>query len=477
MTKKKICLVVPNFEWSGRPANTLYSFFPYGVSLLAAVLEKDYMVSIIDANIGHMTQLELEAAIRKENPWAVGVSVFADMFSQSGHTVTAIVKKINPEIITVMGGAYVTTNPKRVLKDANVDYIIIGEGEISLPGLFNALAAEWFTALPAGAYGPDDEETALFERGSIPEDLDSLPFPAYHLLDFEIYNQNINQRFMSAAVTPPYARIITSRGCPQRCIFCQIDAIAGRKFRARSASSVLKEIQWLKDNYHIKSLIVDDDNFFVSKKRAVEVLQGMIDQQFNIEWKILNAAVFHIDDEIMALLHQSGCDYLSISIESGVERVLKEIIKKPAIDFIHVRHVVNKAREYGMFTAANFVIGFPGESWNEIRDTIRCAEELDLDYIRIFVATPQPNTELYRLAMDTHSLIEGFNPEDIEWKKGWIATDQFVPRDLQILRAYEWDRINFSLPQKRERIARHLGMSLEELWELRKSTLAQAIVD
>lgn len=474
--KQMVCLIIPNFEWSERPTNTLYSFFPYGMCVLAAVLEKDYEVVIVDANIDKLSPEGLEDVIREINPWVVGISIFADIFAQSGHKAAAIVKTVNSNIPTIMGGAYVTTNPTRVLEDKNVDYIVVGEGECSFVELLKQLQQSVHPVkLPQGIYEFVNQPNAAFERGPTLDDLDQLPLPAYHLLDFDKYNRNINTRFMSASVTLPYARIITSRGCPQQCIFCQIDAICGRKFRARSAESILTEIEWLRNKYHIKSLIVDDDNFFVIKKRAVDIMQGLIDRKLTLEWKILNAAVFHIDDEIMELLHNSGCNYLSFSIESGVERVLKEIIKKPAINLKHVAHIVEKAREYGMFTAANFVIGFPGETWNEIRETLKRAEDMNIDYIRIFIATPQPNTELFRLAMETNSLVDGFDPRDIEWKKGWIQTSEFKPRDLQILRAYEWDRINFSSPEKREKIAKHLGMSMEELSELRKMTLEQAL--
>lgn len=265
----------------------------------------------------------------------------------------------------------------------------------------------------------------------------------------------------------PYARILTSRGCPYNCCFCQVDKIAGRKFRPRRAKHVLKEIDWLINEYNVKSLIFDDDNLLTDRQRAVEIFEGL--EKYKIPWKMAATAAFLLDDELIELMGRSGCIYADIAVESGTERVLHDIIHKP-LKLEKVRAVTAKLRRENIYVAANFIIGFPGETWEEIRQTIKFAEDLNADYIKLFNAIPLPGTRLYQMAKEQNALIEGYDVANVNWRNGSIETDEFTPCDMSILRAYEWDRINFSSYEKRKRTADMMGISVQELDEIRKNT-------
>ena len=151
-------------------------------------------------------------------------------------------------------------------------------------------------------------------------------------------------------------------------------------------------------------------------------------------------------------------------------------LKKP-LDLEHVKQIIKLIKKYDIDLAANFIIGFPGETWEEIRQTIKFAEEIDIDYIKLFIATPCPNTELYRIAKEKNYLRDGFSFKQHLWTDGWIDTPEFRHQDLKILRAYEWDRINFSKPEKKKKIAAMMGITEERLDEIRKDTLRRANPD
>jgi radical SAM superfamily enzyme YgiQ (UPF0313 family) len=244
----------------------------------------------------------------------------------------------------------------------------------------------------------------------------------------------------------------------------------GRRFRARSVDNVLKEIEWLRQEYGVSALIFDDDNLYTNTERARGIFQGMIDRHLEMPWSSISVAVFRLDEELLKTMAQSGCGYIDIAIESGAERVLKEVIRKP-VDLEHAKNMVRFARGLGIYVAANFIVGFPTETWDEIRATVRFAEELDADYAKVFAAVPLRKTKLWALCEKEKCFKKGFSESGVRWSAGQIETKDFTANDLTILRAYEWDRINFSDPQKRRRTAEMMGISEDELLEIRRRTL------
>ena len=304
--------------------------------------------------------------------------------------------------------------------------------------------------------------------------LDDLPLPAYHLIDYSKYANSAFRKSVDSPRIFPYARIITSRGCPCGCIFCQVEGITGKKFRYRSAENVLAEIEWLKKEYNIKSLIFDDDNLFLNKKRIKNILQGMIDKNLVMPWLPIATAIFALDEQLIKLMKASGCEYIDVAIESGCERVLKNIIKKP-LDLKHAKNMVRAAKREGIYVTANFIIGFPTETWDEIRQTIKFAEDIDVDYVKLFSAIPLRNTKLWDLCEKEGIFKKGFRESDVRWSTGQIETDEFKANDLSILRAYEWERINFTDVKKRLRTAEVMGLTEEELLKIRRKTLTGLI--
>jgi radical SAM superfamily enzyme YgiQ (UPF0313 family) len=369
---------------------------------------------------------------------------------------------------------YATTNSSQVIRDPNIDVVVIGEGEYVFRDIIKYLSGD--DCLPdKGICYRDFDTGETINRGhsEFIKDLNKIPFPSYDLIDFSKYANNATRKSIDSPKAYPYARITTSRGCPFNCVFCQVKQIAGNEFRARSINNVLEEIQFLKDKYGIKSIIFDDDNLLVDRERSIDLFQGMIDRGLAMPWVMIATAVFKLDEELIKLMKTSGCDYIDIAIETGTERVMKEIIHKP-VNFGYAKRMVKFARSIGIYVAANFIIGFPTETWNEIRRTLKMAEDIDADYVKISPAIPLCNTELWELCKKEEAFKDGVETNKGKWSTGQIETKEFSANELIILRAYEWDRINFTDREKLENTCKMMDVSIEEMEVIRKETIRKA---
>ena len=476
--KKKILFLMPNFHWIDEDVNALWDLVPWNLCQIASVVEDiSADIKILDAYKDNLSQNELAKRIADFKPDIVGMTVLMDQYAGVTPLTTKLVKEISKDIITVLGGVYAMANPERAMKDKNLDYVVIGEGEYVFKQLIGFHSG--VCKLPKKGICFRNATTGKLENRGHSEfikNLDDLPKPAYHLIDFLAYYNKYNDRkSVDRPAAFPYARIITSRGCPEKCSFCQVPSLQGSYFRARTPDHVCDEIEWLKKEYGIKAIVFDDDNLITHTKRAKALFRRMIDRGLTIPWTYTATAVFRLDEELVDLMVESGCEYINVAIESGSERVTRDIVLKP-LDYDHAKKMVSYAQKKGLFVAGNFIIGFPTETWSEIRKTIDFAQEINVDYAKLFIAIPLRNTEMYDLAERTNSIIKETYDADSMWSVGGlIKSKEWTANDLTILRAYEWDRINFSNPKKLKRIADRMAITVEELNQIRKRTLNNAI--
>ena len=472
MATIKVMLLVPNLRWIDNDTNALWHFIPYNLCLLAAMIEDECEVKIVDSYRQDLSPEEFSQILKEQKPDVLGVTVMMDQYLDAGFIAAETAKKSLPGCKVLMGGVSVTTNPEKTAKNPFVDFAVIGEGEFVIKEL--VLYFQGLGELPTkGICFENNGEIENRGHSDFIDNLDGLPDPAYHLIEFNEYANSAHRRSVDAPPAFPYGRILTSRGCPYDCVFCQVEKISGRKFRARSAEKVLAEIRMLKDEYGIKSIIFDDDNLLTSRKRAVAIFEGMVEQGLALPWVAIATAAFKLDPELIKLMRASGCVYIDVAIESGSERVLKEVVNKP-LDLDYAREMVKVARSEGIYVAANFILGFPTETWDEIRQSIYVAEEINADYIKMFAAIPLPGTRLWDLCEQENAFKDGFDKDQSIWASGKIETDDFKANDLTILRAYEWDRINFTDPDKRKRTAEIMGISEKELYDIRRKTVENA---
>ena len=464
---KKLLLVYPNQKWQ-KFDNTTWNLNPATLCLLAAMVKDIVNIKIIDAQFYDLTEEAFAKELIKFNPHYVGISSLTSEYGDILHTTAKLVKDFNPNIITIAGGIHPTIEYNDVIKDINIDYIIRGEGEYTLRNLINYLNGN--DVFPTkGIVFKNLQGKVVVQNHVLVENIAELPWPDYSYINLEDYIYAGPRIGPLKAPEFPYMRLIVTRGCPIGCSFCQVETISGKKVRARDPEDVVNELLHYKEKYGIKSLIFDDDNMMANKNFFYGMLEKMIEKKLELKFIIEAFAIFTLTDKMLDLMKKAGCVGVNVAIESGNERVLKEIVLKP-VKLSSVKDKITQMKKHEMFVLANFIIGFPGETWNEIRETIRFAETCSADYVKIFVALPLKGTKLWNIASQLGVLTNSEDNMKVDWRYSQIKSDEWTAKDISILRAYEWDRINFSTEDKIEKMSKLWGISIVELNKIRKET-------
>ncbi|MBF0425975.1 MAG: B12-binding domain-containing radical SAM protein [Magnetococcales bacterium] len=468
-------ITMPNTGWFGKRK---WLVPPYTLALLGAIVRQSgHAITLLDPNLDNLSLDQVLDFIVREEPDVVGITAMSLEYARGVHELTQAIRARGLRCKLLVGGIFATTTPQLAMGNRAADFAILGEGEARIPRILEMLAAEEdksaFATFDGIAFWDHDDLRINPPQAQV-ADLDTIPLPAYDLVGLHRYSPT-NHRFGNVynARYLPYAVTTTTRGCPFHCIYCSSHAIDGRKVRQRSAENVLAEIDWLVREYGIRELVFLDDQLNYDRTRYRHILNGLIERDYDLHWKAANITAFLLDVESLDLMARSKCYQVIFPIESGNQYVLDHILRKP-LKLSRIPALVNRCRELGMETAVDFVIGSPGETWEQIRDSCNFADLLDADLTSFHIATPLPHTELYDKALSGGHLPSGFafdNQEYFGFGRGCITTDEFAPHDLHILRALEWDRINFKTAEKRERFANMTGISQEELKAWRRNTI------
>jgi anaerobic magnesium-protoporphyrin IX monomethyl ester cyclase len=416
---------------------------PLSLAYLAAVAEQDgHHVKILDTIVegydyrqykNGLFRIGLpESAIQKEverfQPDLVGISCPFTLMDSEMRAIASLVKSVDLTVPVVVGGAHPSSMPEYVIGDPNVDFLVACEGEKTFQELANRVAkgSDYFD-LKGVWLKINGKIRKNPERASV-ADLDTLPFPARHLLQ--------NEKYISLAQAhgsqkrKRYTSMITSRGCPGRCVFCSIHSVWGYKWRARSPENVVDEIEQLVSDYGIQEIHFEDDNLTLSNQRASKICDLIVERGIDISWTTPNGvAVQTLDAPLLGKMKKSGCYQLCFGIESGDPHVLKEIIHKP-LNLERVKKVVDWSKKLGIWTHGFFVIGFPGESPENIQRTLNFAKLTDLDSANFFLAAPYPGTPLFELVSSQGSLKGGYDLSKLRTMDAAIDTDYFTAKEL-----------------------------------------------
>ncbi|MFH1673074.1 MAG: radical SAM protein [Pseudomonadota bacterium] len=469
----KILFFLPNSGWDNMKR---WLSTPHGITILSALLKKDYSVSLLDANGLNLSEEECKIKLTEFDPDAVLISALSFEYASQYYKAAALVKLIYPKAFTVFGGPFATTMPKEIMKNPHVDYVFQGHAPERITNFLHAIFHQQTEVLQTMAgigFRNNTGEVIINPVNSYISDVKTMIKPDYSLIDLHPYiasKDNTGSHHLACNV--PTATIITSYGCPNKCVFCANPFLNGKRVAFRPVEDVLDEIDFLVQKYAVRQLVFIDDCFLLKRKRVITLFNAFIEREWNLSWKTSAVPAWLLDEDLLRLMKKSGCTQISISVESGVPRVLHNIIGKP-LKLETVPEIVRLCKKVGIDLGANFVMGFPGETWEEIRDSIRYAEECDFDVVHFHVATPYPKTKLYDIALEQNLLPPDFDFENIMFHghaQGYITTDEFSPQELMVLRAYEWDRINFKSKEKTEKVAKMYNMTVENLNKHRKRT-------
>jgi anaerobic magnesium-protoporphyrin IX monomethyl ester cyclase len=369
----KIAIIAPPYPLEEAPSP------PLGVTYVAAACEQaGCEVRIFDYIVRRYTKEKLAAELDEFAPDVVGATSVTMNFKGAA-AIIHDAKRHNPAIITMMGGPHVSYDWADTLKNyPEIDLIIVGEGEDTLRELLPVIQdrAAWDT-VKGIAFRKDGQAYFTGVRPFI-GDLDILPVPARHLLPISRY----------LAMGFPVS-IITSRGCPNQCIFCLGWRMVGRKVRYRSPRLIVNEIEEI-ISYGFTRINIADDLFTSNKARVRAFCDEIKRRGIKISWSAF-ARVNTVDAGVLAIMREAGCDTVSFGIESGNAEMLKRM--KKGITMEQAVKAVQACKESGVNVFASFMIGLPGESPETIADTHTFAEGLGIDY-GIHLLAPFPGTTL-----------------------------------------------------------------------------------
>jgi anaerobic magnesium-protoporphyrin IX monomethyl ester cyclase len=410
---------------------------PLGVAYLASVLEKQaYRVTIIDAFAEGLDIHTLEDKVKAIAPDLIGITGMTPVIDNAFRT-ARICRKYTKYI--VVGGPHVSVVRKEIFQQSpHIDFAIQGEGEKSFLSLVNALNKNEDIQNIQGLITRNYENPP----DRFIEDLDKLPFPARHLLPNEKYKYILSKGNVTT--------MFTSRGCPYHCIFCD-KAVFGSKWRGRSASNILDEIEHVVNDFRINSIIFYDDLFTLKKERVKEICQGILDRKIEIEWKC-EGRVNIVDEETLGLMKKAGCSMIAYGVESGNQKGLDYLNKGTKIE--QIRRAFELTRKAGVKPMAYFILGIPVETYEDELRTIEFAKEIRPAYAQFSVLSPTPGTRLYDAAIEMgwYREVDAQNPMDKDIKRPAIINENWDEDRLnRILREahrrfylspwYIWERL------------------------------------
>lgn len=409
---------------------------PLGLMYIAGELERwNYEVRIMDClaqnlnavQVGldsfryGMTDEEILSEIVSWNPDYIGVSCMYTMNHKDFISLCSLIK-VNFSVPIIAGGVHVTAEWHRILDTGVVDLAVLGEGEHTLRNLLLCLDDGRDAANVTGvAYRKDGQTRANLPFRHV-DNLDALPLPAYHLVDFSKYMQSGRAHGDTTSETN-WAPIITSRGCPHRCSFCAGRMMGGKKLRFRSVANVMEEVKFLKLNYNVGEIHVEDDNFAHSLQRAISILEKTSELGMKLAFPNGLSLYSLSNSKIVQYLKKNQVISVTVAIESGDGFILKDVMRKP-VTLSLAKRVVKKLKSHGINVKAFFVLGMPGESVDSLRNTYKLISELGLDWSAFNAATPLPGTPLAQLCLDNAFMNEevAANLERVNFSESVIDT-------------------------------------------------------
>lgn len=451
--KKVLLINPPQTYYHGSQGFSV--FLPLGLLYIAAMIRDICDVRILDCLITDFEEVHdtdtvtygaslasVRGHIERFRPDIVGISIPFTAQANNAVAIGALCREIDPGITVVYGGPDASVRYERLLNTETCDICVAGEGEKVFRELLLHFddPAYWET-IPGIAVKRNGE--LRFTPPAYIENLDEIPFPAYDLIDMEAYRQSrylyVNRSFMHKNSVS----VITSRGCPYNCVFCSIKLHMGRKYRAHSPEYALKHLELLVNKYGFTSFHFEDDNISLNKKRFEAILDGIIDKKFNIRWDTPNGIrADTLNRDILKKIKRSGCRQITLAIESGNQRVLDDVIRKQS-SLDKVLDVVRMCKEEKIRATSFYVIGFPGETLDEIRQTIDLAIDLLRQYDMLptmMVATPLYGTDLYSQCVDMGLIDGNLSIEELAtatqlYGNPMIATKDFSCNDVKTLLA------------------------------------------
>ena len=399
--------------------------YPLSLASLGTYLEnKGIDVVMFDFCVMDFDKEWFINSLDKIRPDFVGVSCMTPTVN-NGYKLIKIVKEYNPKIVSIMGGCHTTALPKQSLEEFPlVDFVVVGEGEYTTEEAISRIKSGKSLKGVKGIAHRVNGKIIVEENRELIADLDSMPFPKRDFVDISLYKKThvkrgISRKFMNIA------EIMTSRGCPNACIFCATHIAYGFKVRFRSAEKIIEEIRMIVRDYKVNHITILDDTFTLKKSLVYTICDEF--KRLGLTWDC-DTRVNFVTSDLLKKMKESGCIKVLFGIESGSDRMLK-LIKK-GITIEKVKKAYKWANEAGIkYIEAAFIVGaHPSETKDELMQSIKLAKQIKAGLIYVGVVVPFPGTELYQIMKDNNLM-----DKDVNW-------DQFAVYGTTL----KWRTFNFS---------------------------------
>ena len=391
----KICLInVPNtYELVGNDPVIIKDqqgvYPPLGILYTSSYINQrgQHHVDVIDSQAEELDHAQTAERVAQLKPDLVGLTAMTFTLVDCKLVIQEIRKKL-PGVPIVVGGPHTAIYPQETLnpKSLGADYVIVGEGEITL----NDLASDLEMGKP---------KDRIYRQINFIQNLDELPFADYDAVD-------INNYYSVLAEETPSGTLFSSRGCPFSCAYCDRPAL-GKGFRPQSALRVVAEMESM-EKRGFKEIFFYDDTFSVSMKRVMEVCTEYKKRNLSIKWDI-RTRVNVVNEDLLKAMKAAGCERIHFGVESGNPRVVKEMNKGTSIK--QVEQAFDLCHKIGIKTLAYFMMGNPTETLDDVKDTLALSQRIKPDFMQMTILSPFPATKYYLEALES-----GVLPKDV-WKE------------------------------------------------------------
>lgn len=369
--------------------------------------EEDCEVKVLDSEAMDYNFNDLRDKIVEFSPDLIGMQTFFTNLDRC-FEVAKIAKEINPRIKVCLGGPEATVSPRIAIDNNCVDFVVVGEGDVTIRQLIKNIRGELNLSDIDGLLYKDNSTIRENRPRSLVEDLDALPFPARELFPMHKYHSSANLRGSRTL------NMITSRGCPFRCAYCAGHRLFGKTYRYHSTERVIQEIRMLMEQYGADSIQFYDDTFTLVKSRIYDLCEEIVHQGLKLQWSCFTR-VDLVDEPLLMAMRKAGCYQIFYGIESGVQRLLDLIQKDITLD--QARAAIKATKKAGIEAFCSFMLALPSETKEESLQTIRFALELSPDYAQFPITTPFPNTRLFELANQYGVVISDARMQFTSWDK------------------------------------------------------------
>ena len=455
MKKARILLITPNLKGIKDGLNRIQPSLGL-MTIAQSLINNNHMVKIYDTalegwenhvDLGNnkvmigQSDNEIENVIKEFNPDIVGISILFSNLNQSAHTIARIVKKINPKIYVLLGGNHISNSlidyqhnivhPGeeipiiKDLEDENIDFSLVGESDFTIIELVNKLINNQDYLKVPGLLRRISKGKYLHNPSDRIADLINLPIPARHLVNMEGYFK-IGAFHSAKSKSNRVLNIMCSRGCPEKCTFCTTPQMWGTAVRWRKLDDIMHEIKSGVEQFNIGEIQFEDDTITARKKNLIDLCNGL--EKIGLPWCTPNGIKtnYHLANQpdMFKAMNESGCYQVTLACESGVQRVLDNIINK-RLKVDQIKPAIENAKKAGLLVHTFWILGYPGETYEEMNETVNFALSTGADSFSFSILSPLPGTPIYRKVIKENLWWKGRGMKDLMYRSSLVQVDGF----------------------------------------------------